>query len=82
VFFLSTAANKTDHTDADCIVIIVLTHRNKNGTLHTKDRAYSIQELWMPFAADKCPSLAGKPKLFFIEVNTMSDKLLFSSLSL
>ena len=23
--------------------------------------------MWQPFTADRCPSLAGKPKLFFIQ---------------
>jgi caspase-like apoptosis-related cysteine protease len=38
------------------------------GILYGRDTAYKPEALWDPFTADKCPSLAGKPKLFFIQV--------------
>jgi caspase 7 len=56
-----------NHGDADCLVIIVLTHGKENA-LHAKDTHYEPDILWNAFTADKCPSLAGKPKLFFIQV--------------
>ena len=27
----------------------------------------NLTQVWQPFTADRCPSLAGKPKLFFIQ---------------
>jgi caspase-like apoptosis-related cysteine protease len=58
-----------DHSDADCIAVIVLTH-GEYGLLipHDKYVKYEVDLLWKPFTADKCPTLAGKPKLFFIQV--------------
>lgn len=58
-----------DHSDADCIAVIVLTHGEENGLLVPRDSSifYSVDILWKPFTADKCPTLAGKPKLFFIQ---------------
>ncbi|RZF45855.1 hypothetical protein LSTR_LSTR010811 [Laodelphax striatellus] len=56
-----------DHKDEDCLVVIVLTHGLGNGLLFAKDYAYPVEHLWAPFAGDKCLTLAGKPKLFFIQ---------------
>jgi len=36
--------------------------------LYAKDAAFELNDLKKPFEADKCPSLAGKPKLFFVQV--------------
>ncbi|XP_071455611.1 caspase-1-like isoform X2 [Hetaerina americana] len=56
-----------DHSHSDCFVVAVLTHGEHHGYLHSKDCMYSVEKLWTPFAADLCPTLAGKPKLFFIQ---------------
>jgi caspase 7 len=55
-----------DHTDSDCLFIAVLTH-GEMGMLYAKDTHYKPDNLWYHFTADKCPSLAGKPKMFFIQ---------------
>ncbi|KAI9555367.1 hypothetical protein GHT06_017882 [Daphnia sinensis] len=55
-----------DHTDNDCVMVIVLSH-GMDGKIYTSDSFYHPDELWLPFTSDKCPSLAGKPKLFFIQ---------------
>jgi caspase 7 len=56
-----------DHSDADCLVMVVLTHGEVN-LLHAKDTRYEPEKLWKSFTADECTTLAGKPKLFFIQV--------------
>nr|CAD7575686.1 unnamed protein product [Timema californicum] len=56
-----------DHSDADCLLVTVLTHGMDNGYLHSKDSVYSVEKLWMPFTAEKCQTLAGKPKIFIIQ---------------
>ncbi|CAH1405548.1 unnamed protein product [Nezara viridula] len=55
-----------DYSDMDCLVICVLSH-GESGVIYAKDAAFSHEDLWGPFTADKCKSLAGKPKLFFIQ---------------
>lgn len=55
-----------DHTNADCVFIAVLTH-GEPGRLHASDNYYTPEILWLNFTADKCTTLAGKPKLFFIQ---------------
>ncbi|XP_076240786.1 caspase-1 [Calliopsis andreniformis] len=58
---------KDDHVDRDCICIFMLTHGTDKGYIYAKDDSYSLTEIWKPFTADKCSSLAGKPKLFFFQ---------------
>ncbi|PSN35841.1 Caspase-1 [Blattella germanica] len=71
LFILSAA--KMDHSDCDCFVLAVLSH-GEMGILYSKDSPYKPDSLWSPFTADKCPTLAGKPKLFFLQA-CQGDKL-------
>ena len=45
-----------------------MSHGTENK-IYARNARYDIEDLWEPFTADKCPGLAGKPKLFFIQVN-------------
>ncbi|XP_076686886.1 caspase-1-like [Andrena cerasifolii] len=60
----STAAE--DHTDADCLIVVAMSH-GESGFLHSFDFKYPVEMLWAHFTGDKCSSLIGKPKLFFIQ---------------
>lgn len=60
-----------DHTNNDCVCIFVLTHGLNNDLLMAKDAAYRSDKIWKPFTADNCPTLAGKPKLFFYQVGNV-----------
>ena len=64
-----------DHSDADCIFVAVLSH-GELGTLYACDQMYKPDRIWSHFTADKCPSLAGKPKLFFIQVSRAEEERL------
>eukprot|EP00094_Tigriopus_californicus_P003211 TCALIF_03091-PB protein Name:"Similar to Caspase-1 (Spodoptera frugiperda)" AED:0.13 eAED:0.13 QI:0/0/0.33/0.66/0.5/0.66/3/83/463 len=55
-----------NHDDADCIWVSVLSH-GEMGILYASDHAYKPDRLWSHFNAERCPSLAGKPKMFFIQ---------------
>ncbi|XP_065348975.1 caspase-1-like isoform X2 [Cloeon dipterum] len=59
-------AAKENHSEADCIAVIVLSH-GEDKILYARDAEYKPEMLWNAFTADKCPTLAGKPKLFFIQ---------------
>ncbi|XP_012538136.2 caspase-1 isoform X1 [Monomorium pharaonis] len=56
-----------DHKDNDCLCVITLTHGIHNDLISAKDVVYKSDQLWKPFTADKCVTLAGKPKLFFLQ---------------
>ncbi|XP_011168465.1 caspase-1 [Solenopsis invicta] len=62
-----------DHSEHDCLVVAVLSH-GELGLLYAHDAAYKADSLWHYFTADRCQSLAGKPKLFFIQA-CQGDKL-------
>ncbi|CAL4181639.1 unnamed protein product [Meganyctiphanes norvegica] len=59
-----------DHTNCDALVVVFMSHgceeKNKEY-LWLYDRKIENAELWKAFTADNCPTLAGKPKLFFIQ---------------
>ncbi|XP_030561767.1 caspase-like [Drosophila novamexicana] len=55
-----------NHREHDCILVALLTHGD-NGVLYAKDKLYKLDDIWEAFSADKCPSLAGKPKIFIIQ---------------
>uniref|UniRef100_A0A8D8Y030 Caspase-1 n=1 Tax=Cacopsylla melanoneura TaxID=428564 RepID=A0A8D8Y030_9HEMI len=59
--------SQEDHSDADCLVVAVLTHGLGERYLWAHDMPYFVEKLWLPFTADKCRTLAGKPKIFFIQ---------------
>ncbi|TGZ58000.1 hypothetical protein DBV15_12161, partial [Temnothorax longispinosus] len=59
-------AAEIDHTDSDCILITILTH-DSEGRLWAYDTSYEANCIWYHFTAEKCQSLAGKPKLFIIQ---------------
>ncbi|XP_018394376.1 PREDICTED: caspase-1-like [Cyphomyrmex costatus] len=60
------SAAAEDHTDADCLIVVAMSH-GESGLLHSVDSMYPVDVLWSPFTGDQCSSLAGKPKLFFIQ---------------
>jgi hypothetical protein len=64
--YLFTAAAK-DHSSADCLLVAVMSH-GETGHLFSRDYKYPATELWSHFTGDKCHSLIGKPKIFFIQV--------------
>ncbi|XP_071627182.1 caspase-1-like [Temnothorax longispinosus] len=54
-----------DHSESDCIMVIVLSHGNFGNVL-AFDTTYDVNTLPKFFTADNCPTLAGKPKMFWI----------------
>ncbi|XP_060881381.1 caspase-1-like isoform X3 [Metopolophium dirhodum] len=56
-----------DHSQNDCLAIVVLTHGVSQSFVYARDNPYPVEFLWNSFTADKCLTLAGKPKLFFVQ---------------
>ena len=63
---LEKAADETNGTKTDCLLVVALTHGSK-GLLKASDKRYPVTELWKPFLADECKGLAQKPKIFIIQ---------------
>ena len=56
-----------DHGEYDCLVVCLLSH-GKRRELYGKDgHTLCIDDIKSYFFADNCKTLAGKPKLFFIQ---------------
>ncbi|GFX37848.1 caspase-7 [Trichonephila clavipes] len=57
---------KEDHTEYSCFVCCILSH-GEQGIIYAADGHYKTEHLFAPFRGDVCPTLAGKPKMFFIQ---------------
>ncbi|NXH56115.1 CASP8 protein, partial [Rhabdornis inornatus] len=56
-----------DHEDKDCFVCCILSHGKKGIIYGVDGQEVPIRELTTSFTAQNCNSLAGKPKVFFIQ---------------
>ncbi|OPJ84191.1 caspase-7 isoform A [Patagioenas fasciata monilis] len=59
-------AAEENHSDAACFACILLSH-GEEGLIYGTDGPMAIKSLTALFRGDKCKSLVGKPKLFFIQ---------------
>lgn len=59
-------AAHVNHTENDCILIAILSH-GELGYIYAKDVQYKLESIIQCFTAQNCPTLAGKPKLFFVQ---------------
>ncbi|XP_061491931.1 caspase-7 isoform X2 [Rhineura floridana] len=55
-----------NHSDAACFACILLSH-GEEGLIYGTDGGMQIKDLTSLFRGDKCQSLIGKPKMFFIQ---------------
>uniref|UniRef100_A0A8C6ZER4 Caspase-8 n=1 Tax=Nothoprocta perdicaria TaxID=30464 RepID=A0A8C6ZER4_NOTPE len=56
-----------DHKDRDCFVCCILSHGKKGIIYGVDGQEVPIQELTTSFTGQNCHSLAGKPKVFFVQ---------------
>lgn len=56
-----------NHNDYDCFVCCILTHGASGHVYGSNGKMIRISVLTSFLRAQKCPTLAGKPKLFFIQ---------------
>ena len=72
---LVNVAHNVDHKDYDCLVCCILSHGVLNHLYGTNGRLVAIRDLTGVFQSNRCPSLAGKPKLFFLQACQGRDKM-------
>ena len=65
VIFKSVAA--IDHKDFDCLMVAILTHGTKGKLCGTDGDLVPVKDITQLFNGHQCPSLIGKPKIFFIQ---------------
>ncbi|XP_064462840.1 caspase-3-like [Ornithodoros turicata] len=57
-----------DHSQSDCFVCFVYSHGKDDVIVCSDGETVRAQDIFCAFTESACPSLAGKPKLFFFEV--------------
>ncbi|XP_063602982.1 caspase-1-like [Penaeus indicus] len=55
-----------DHSECDALAVVFMSHGEKD-VLWGRDGTFNSDYLFGNFKANRCPTLAGKPKLFFIQ---------------
>ncbi|XP_074047757.1 caspase-8 isoform X2 [Macrotis lagotis] len=55
------------HEDRDCFVCCFLSHGDRGIIYGTDGQEVAIRDMTSLFTSSNCPSLAGKPKVFFIQ---------------
>ncbi|XP_013408935.1 caspase-7-like, partial [Lingula anatina] len=58
---------RRNHSKNDCLALVVMSHGDE-GIVYGTDGIVEVDILLAPLKGDKCPTLAGKPKLIFIQV--------------
>ncbi|KAJ7408087.1 Caspase-8 [Willisornis vidua] len=59
--------SERDHSNMDCFICFIFSHGEKDKIKGVDDEFVNIKELVSCFSESNCPSLAGKPKVFFIQ---------------
>uniref|UniRef100_A0A669EVA7 Caspase-3 n=1 Tax=Oreochromis niloticus TaxID=8128 RepID=A0A669EVA7_ORENI len=67
-----TDASKEDHSNSASFVCILLSHGDE-GVFFGTDGSVALKHLTSLFRGDRCKSLVGKPKLFFIQACRGTD---------
>ncbi|KAI4904911.1 hypothetical protein NFI96_033157 [Prochilodus magdalenae] len=67
-----TQASKEDHSQSAMFVCVLLSHGDE-GVIYGIDGVLELKELTRLFQGNMCTSLAGKPKLFFIQACRGTD---------
>ncbi|XP_052005319.1 caspase-3-like [Xyrauchen texanus] len=69
---LLTKVSQEDHSHSAMFVCVLLSH-GKDSTIYGTDGYIDLKEITELFRGDRCSTLVGKPKLFFIQACRGSD---------
>ncbi|XP_072036336.1 caspase-3-like isoform X1 [Amphiura filiformis] len=58
---------RSNHSTFDCLVVAILSHGIEGGILGIDEGLVRIEDIINPFSGQNCPTMAGKPKLFFLQ---------------
>ncbi|KAL1433841.1 hypothetical protein MTO96_012180 [Rhipicephalus appendiculatus] len=71
---LSAATQKEELKNAECLVVILMSHGRDDIILGVDRIALHLHEVYGLFNNENCPHLTGKPKLFFTQVCLESNR--------
>ncbi|XP_038075142.1 caspase-3-like [Patiria miniata] len=63
---LNQAASR-NHERFHCFILAILSHGEEGAIYSTDERIVKIEDITSYFEGGRCPTLAGKPKLFFLQ---------------
>lgn len=64
---LSAKAKAEQQKAADCLVVILMSHGDRGTIYGVDDEELPLDDIYEKFNNSNCPSLQGKPKLFFVQ---------------
>ena len=67
-------ASEKDFSKYDCFICVILSHGSREGILGTDNKAIQVDYITSLFRGSECPTLEGKPKLFFIQACRGGDQ--------
>ena len=59
--------SKLNHAPFDCLVVAILSHGVDGGIYGTDEQLVKVEDVVKYFDGQNCPTMAGKPKLFFLQ---------------
>lgn len=59
--------DENELNDADCLMVVILTHGTHGDALMASDQLYHLYDLIDQFTPLALPSMAGKPKIFIVQ---------------
>lgn len=63
-----------DHSYFDCVVVCILSHGTESSVVGPDGISVDIKQLTNIFSNENCPTLANKPKLFFLQMLEQEEK--------
>ena len=58
---------ESNHSSFDCLVVAILSHGIDGAVYGTDEQVFKIEDIYNLFSGNNCPTMAGKPKLFFLQ---------------
>ena len=58
---------RANHSTFDCLIVAILSHGIEGHIYGTDEGLLKIDDMVILFSGQNCPTMAGKPKLFFLQ---------------
>ena len=65
--FLTNERDKVNWHDMECVVLIIMSHGEKNDIYGTDGKLTKLKDMTDIFSSSQCPELKEKPRLVFVQ---------------
>ena len=59
--------SKLNHSSFDCMIVAILSHGIDGAIYGIDEHLVKVEDIVRYFDGQNCPTMAGKPKLFFLQ---------------